>query len=128
MQLSEGLIKYLENVLSNKIIAIQRLFGGDINDVFALTTKSGKWVVKINVATKFPQMFQAENLGLELLKKTKTFSIPEVVKIGEVDNVSFLLMKYIEQGKKSVNFWSMFGKQLAALHRNSQNTFGFRKR
>ncbi|MGB8705026.1 MAG: fructosamine kinase family protein [Gillisia sp.] len=102
------------------------LSGGDINQVFLLTSESGKKVVaKINDAHNFPGMFRAEKAGLEALTSCNAINIPEVVATGTSGEYSYLLLQHIESGKKSPRFWEIFGKQLAALHKCTSEKFGF---
>ncbi|MBQ4818519.1 fructosamine kinase family protein [Aquimarina sp. MMG016] len=122
--ISSELIKHFETLLSEKIISTAPLSGGDINEVYILVTSTQKVVVKINSASQFQGMFQAEAIGLRELKDSKTFIIPEVLHYGELDDVSFLLLEYIDSGMQSNDFWKVFGQQLAALHQNSRPYFG----
>ncbi len=100
------------------------LHGGDINDVFLVETNKGKFVIKLNDATRFPKMFEAESLGLQLLKTSNTFRIPEVIAFGETEEQSYLLLEYIAPGNKNTSFNNTFGHQLAQLHQNTADSFG----
>lgn len=123
----------LENNILNKIAEehnlnnakFSRLTGGDINDVFLITSGEKKQVVKINNAEKFPGMFEAEKAGLEALHKPQVIDVPNVLGIGEIKNTSYLLLEYKESAAKSSTFWEDFGKQMAALHRTTSKEFGF---
>lgn len=107
-----------------KLNVIQSLFGGDINAVYHLDTDKGEFVVKCNDAKKFPGMFAAEYKGLNLLRATNSFLIPEVFAHNQVENTAYLLMAYISPGTKSSGFWKDFGVNLALMHQNSHSTFG----
>ena len=123
----------LENNILNKIAEehnlnnaqFSRLTGGDINDVFLITSEEKKQVVKINNAEKFPGMFEAEKAGLETLQKPKVIDVPNVLGIGEIENTSYLLLEFKESAAKSPTFWKDFGKQMAALHKTTSEEFGF---
>ncbi|WP_299312249.1 fructosamine kinase family protein [uncultured Aquimarina sp.] len=123
--LSKEFIKHLENLLSEKIISTNPLSGGDINEVFLLTTNDRKVVVKINNNSKFREMFKAEARCLKELTDVGVFIIPGVLEFGEHNDITFLVLDYIEEGKKVKNFWSVFGEKLATLHKNSKSCFGF---
>tara|TARA_R110002072_G_scaffold4384_16_gene30802 strand:+ start:2184 stop:2876 length:693 start_codon:yes stop_codon:yes gene_type:complete len=69
-------------------------------------------------------MFEAEAKGLQLLKNTNTFKIPEAISYGETEKHSYLLLEYINPGTKSPNFNNTFGHQLAAMHQNTASHFG----
>lgn len=123
----------LENEILHKIAeanrlknpAFSRLTGGDINDVFLINSEEKRQVVKINDAEKFPGMFTAEKAGLEALQKPKVIDVPKVLAIGEIENTAYLLLEFRESGAKKSNFWELFGKQLADLHQNTSDDFGF---
>ena len=100
------------------------LSGGDINDVFLLNCTSEKYVVKINSASKFPGMFEAEAKGLQLLSNSKSFKIPTVLGFGTIENTSYLLLEYLAEGTKSKDFWQQFAENLARLHKTTQPHFG----
>jgi hypothetical protein len=100
------------------------LSGGDINHVFLLNCISEIYVVKINHATKFPAMFEAEAKGLQLLAATRSFKIPNVIAFGALDSWSYLILEYIPQGSASSHFWNDFAENLAALHQASRPQFG----
>ena len=106
------------------LIETKPLSGGDINQVFLLKCDSGDFVSKLNDASKFPKMFSAEAKGLELLRNSKSFRIPEVIEVGIIENTSYLLMEFLEEGNKTKTFWPHFAANLAKLHQNSQKHFG----
>ncbi|WP_299431906.1 fructosamine kinase family protein [uncultured Aquimarina sp.] len=122
--LSKQLIKHFENLLSEEVNATKLFSGGDINEVFLLSTNVRELVVKLNSASRFPGMFEAEALGLEELRKVNAFAIPEVLHYGKYGDDTFLLLEYIEKGKQTEDFWKVFGEQLAVLHRQSASYFG----
>lgn len=100
------------------------LAGGDINKVFQLQCIEGNFVVKLNNATQFPGMFEAEKKGLHLLASSQSFEVPEVIVTDTINDTSYLLMEYINSGSKKNTFWEDFGIQLALLHQTTQDHFG----
>ncbi|MBZ9629237.1 fructosamine kinase family protein [Salegentibacter sp. LM13S] len=114
-----------ENNLKNP--KFSRLTGGDINDVFLITSEEKKQVVKINNAEKFPGMFEAEKAGLEALQKPNAIDVPNVLGIGEITNTAYLLIEFRESAAKNKDFWTTFGKQMAALHKTTSKEFGFHR-
>ncbi|SEL15414.1 hypothetical protein SAMN04487910_1879 [Aquimarina amphilecti] len=122
--LSKEFIRHLENLLSEGIFSVKPLSGGDINEVFLLTTNNGELVVKLNSASRFPGMFEKEARGLQELGKANVFKIPKVLHFGNDTDLSFLLLEYIKPRNQSANFWSVFGEQLAILHQRSKPYFG----
>lgn len=121
----------VEQILSNnagKTVEIKLLSlvgGGSINEAYRLKTNAGNYFIKVNSAKRFPQLFEKEARGLEVLFNTNSISVPKVVDFGEVDDVAFLLLPFIESRNQNANFWFQFGEQLANLHRNSNERFGF---
>ena len=102
------------------------LSGGDINEVFLLKSESGKkLVLKLNNANKFPGMFKAEKAGLKALADSGAIDIPKVISTGTSGEFSYLLLEHIKSGTKSADFWEIFGKELAALHKCTAEKFGF---
>lgn len=111
---------------SFEISDVKELGGGDINEVFLITTVSGeKLVVKLNDSAEFPGMYKSEKNGLETLAGTNTIEIPKVINIGETGDQSYMLLEYKETGKPGANFGETFGPQLAGLHKNTSDQFGF---
>lgn len=62
-------------------------------------------------------MFEKEKNGLELLASKKIIRVPLVIGTFTENDQQVLLLEWIEQGIKSDRFWTLFGEQLATLHR-----------
>jgi fructosamine-3-kinase len=107
-----------------RLISISPVSGGDINESFYMSTSAGDYFIKINSASRFPQMFEKEASGLNLLTETGEIKVPKHVEFGEKNDVSFLIMDFIRSGSKSRSFWNDFGQKLANLHKHSSNYFG----
>ena len=106
------------------LVETKSLSGGDINEVFLLICRERDLVVKLNNASKFPGMFSAEAKGLQVLRKSQSFKIPEVITTGEINGISYILLEYIPSGKMASNFWKIFAENLANLHQNTRENFG----
>ena len=120
--------KLIWQIASSKgfnITEITPLSGGSINEVFLLSGPDRNQVIKFNKTRKFPGMFQAEKEGLDLLRSTRTFVVPEVYSVGESGEFSFLLMEYLPVGIADFTFWKKFAEDLSALHGNTAAAFGF---
>ena len=98
--------------------------GGSINEAYKIDTSDGLYFVKKNSARLFPQMFQKEIKGINIIGKTNEIIVPQIVCSGEIDNVTFLIMKHIQSGITGHNFWDDFGKKLASLHKYTDDFFG----
>jgi protein-ribulosamine 3-kinase len=107
-----------------KIEEIWSIGGGCINEAISLKTNIGKFFIKYNSASAYPEMFEKEAAGLKILAETKTIEIPEVISSAETGKYAYLVLQYIETGVSSRNFWNDFGTKLADLHRNTNVYFG----
>jgi len=120
----------IEEILSRKfnqtveIHSVSSVSGGSINETLKLTTNIGKFFVKKNSASLYPEMFEKEAKGLNILAATDAIAVPNVVALGKADNTAFLVLDFIESGRKQIDFWDYFAKKLAALHKNSSSYFG----
>ena len=103
----------LEKILSEPVKLSTTVSGGCIADSQKLEMNSGKlFFLKLALRGK-SGMFEAEAQGLEELRKTVAFSVPEVIANEE----DFLLLEWIEEGNDT-NDSSMekLGFQFAELH------------
>ncbi len=110
----------IEKEINQKILEIQPMAGGDINQVFLCNLKNQQVVIKLNITDQFPLIFEKENKGLELLAKS-TFRIPKTICYGNFKKYSYLILEYITHGK--IN-WEIFGEKLAHLHKKNSSKFG----
>lgn len=130
MTLSQTLLDHIHDKIEHPAImrenfrGSQPIFGGDINEACLLNYGEKKFFVKTNSARKYPQMFEMEAKGLEILAQKTNFEIPTVLAAGEYDDIGYLLLEYIKQGDKKSNFWYSFGEALAGMHGESAKHFG----
>lgn len=99
--------------------------GGSINDARKIDTSCGTFFVKLNESDAFPGMFEAEAKGLEFLLKFSAFNIPKPIATGISEDIQWIIMEYISPAPKVKNYWENFGVNLAKMHRNTNDTFGF---
>ena len=121
------------------IAQTDRVSGGDINKAYALTLNNGKRIFMKANAKQNAAFFTAEAAGLTAIASTKSIGTPEILCTGTDDGedvgYSFLLLKFIESGKRRADYWEELGHNLAAMHnadttsffetKSPQNTFGF---
>lgn len=107
-----------------RITGFSTLYGGSINNNFAVTTTTGNYFLKYNKSSEYPEMFRKERMGLELLASTNTVYVPEVLLDAETINYGFLVMKLQKQVNPVARYWEILGIQLAELHRNKAPGFG----
>lgn len=105
------------------IVDVKAVSGGSINDVYRIETDAGILFLKANSALRYPNMFKAEVLGLELLS-TSGLVIPTPVSVGQFGDLQYLLMEWVEQGRSGKDLWNQFGRGLAELHQNTNKQFG----
>ena len=107
-----------------QILSFHPVSGGSINQAFQIKTNHGNFFLKYKDASRFPQMFQKEAKGLELLRNSGTVNVPEVLLAAEAGKHSFLLMEFINSAPMKDDFWDDFGKSLAALHSHKAEKIG----
>ncbi|MBR5422260.1 MAG: fructosamine kinase family protein [Lachnospiraceae bacterium] len=90
--------------------------GGDINRAYLLEYSNGDVFFLKENAAKNLDFFRREAEGLEAIRRTGAISVPELKACGRDGDASFLLMEYLEPGKKAVDFYEDFGRRLAAMH------------
>jgi len=114
------------NACSLPLATYSPVTGGDINSAFLLKNKGDKYFLKVNDATRFPNMFVAESDGLSALSNSPC-RIPKVLKCGEADGKQYLLLEWIESSSATPDFWKTFGASLAGLHLLEQPSFGWQE-
>jgi len=80
--------------------------------------------VKFNRAEHFG-LFQTEYRALEALANTNTVKVPRPISLAYIDDQAVLAMEYLELANHSASSMSTLGQQLAALHRCTNECFGF---
>ena len=102
--------------------------GGDINDAYTLMLDDGSVLfMKSNTASAF-DMFRAEAAGLAAIRATGTIRTPGVLAAGEDGSRSFLLMEYLQGGRRIRDYWETFAVELAMMQKAGTDPeigFGF---
>ena len=97
--------------------------GGDINRAYALhLSDGGRLFMKAN-RKENADFFRAEAEGLEALRSVGAISVPGVIARGIDDSESFLLLEYIEEGRRSPAASEELGRRLAQLHMADTSNF-----
>ena len=97
--------------------------GGDINDAYRLELTDGSsFFMKANRPDKI-DFFRCEVAGLNAIMSTGAINTPEALGIGVDAGFSFLIMSFIDRGKRRRDFNEVFGQDLAAMHRASTERF-----
>ena len=109
------------------IAETDRLHGGDINKAYGLTLNNGKKIFMKANAKQNASFFTAEAAGLSAIAKTGAIGTPEILCTGTDDGedvgYSFLLLKYIESGKRRSDYWELLAQNLAAMHNADTSVF-----
>ncbi len=113
----------LEEKLSQKVLQINAISGGDINDVYLVKTKENDFVLKVNSFSKFPKMFEKEKKGLEKISKTGANS-PKIIQVFKNSKHQFLLLEFIKEEKIQNGFWRKFAEDLVKIHKTTSSSFG----
>jgi protein-ribulosamine 3-kinase len=98
--------------------------GGCINQCCKLTTNKGALFLKWNTLHEFPAMLETEARGLTLLRGANALDAPEVIDGGTTEKFQYLLLGYIDSGRRRSDYWQLFAEGLAKLHSVSAGTFG----
>ena len=104
---------------SVRIASRHPVYGGDINQSYRLSLSDRSALfMKCNAVKNLP-FFTAEAQGLAALRGTDTIGVPNALATGtdQAQGVSFLLMEYLEPALRVSQYWEVFGRELAALHR-----------
>lgn len=121
--LAERLLhKHLQKNVTIK--RISRLGGGCINLNLKISSSVGDYVLKLNdeVSADF---FQAEAAGLKALADSQTVAVPTVLGVNTAKETPYLLLEYLPPKEASARDWQLFGENLATLHRQRQDYFGW---
>ena len=119
------LLSYIQSKLNIKIINVNAVSGGDINDVYHLQCDDHSYLLKVNDRYKFPNMFVKEQQGLKAIRQTNAIAVPEFVLQGELGNDSYLVLEWINVGSANAPASSKLGMQLAQMHKKTNTRFGF---
>jgi len=65
--------------------------------------------------------FRAEAAGLTAMAETNTVRTPAVIHADD----NFLVIEFIDSGRRAKDYWQNAGEQLAAMHAQPQPHFGF---
>jgi fructosamine-3-kinase len=107
-----------------EIFSHQNIGGGSINTALKIETNVGDYFVKANSVSLYPDMFEKEASGLQMLKETQKVSVPDVVTFGNIEEHTILVLELMESGNEKANFWDLFANNLASLHKTTNTKFG----
>ena len=104
----------------------QPVGGGCIHSAWRVSDGHRDYFVKHNEAACLP-LFETEAAGLAELAATATVRVPEPLGHGVAAGYAYLVLEYLPLGGSSAGAMERLGRQLAALHRQPQPHFGWRR-
>ena len=110
----------LENWAGETIRNRSSVGGGCIAQTEKIVLISGREIF-IKSGMGHAGAFSKEANGLRELATTKALRVPKVLHVED----DLLILEFIQSGQQPGNFFEIFGRQFAALHRDSQPTIGF---
>ena len=125
-EIADSLVDFFSRTrnVSVNILKSSSLSGGCINHVHRLQTSIGDFCIKYNLRDRFPEMFTSEADGLALLNNAGEIHVPDVCCTGYAGSFAYILLEYIDEGRKSSSFMNDFGRSLARLHKHTAGYFG----
>ena len=96
--------------------------GGSIAQTNLIRLEDGRTCF-LKTGSFSPDVFLKEANGLNEIRKANCIRVPEVFLVDD----TFLLLEYIEEGRKDQNFFLKFGELLADLHSRTTFKFGFKE-
>jgi protein-ribulosamine 3-kinase len=113
--------EWLSSSGEGELVSISPLGGGCIHQAGILrTTAGGSFFLKTNPAAP-EDMFLREAEGLQALNVPGGPTVPEVLLVGE----NFLVLEDLRPAARQEEFWEVYGRQLACLHQQENEKFGF---
>ena len=104
-----------------KVLSIDPVGGGCIHQASRLrTAEGGNYFLKTNPEPA-EGIFSAEAAGLKALRVPGGPAVPRVFLVGD----AFLLLEDLQPAPRREDFWTIYGRQLAHLHRQGSPKFGF---
>jgi protein-ribulosamine 3-kinase len=92
--------------------------GGCINNTVKLSCPHGEFFLKWNEAAP-ADMFEAEAGGLKLLHESGQVRVPSIVNLGNAEGKNYLLLEFLESGRRASSYSATLGQELAALHKHT---------
>jgi fructosamine-3-kinase len=117
----------IRSALNSEPSSVQPIRGGMINQSARVEVNGTRYFVKWNASAP-PSFFDVEARGLNRLRTTGAFRVPEVIFHSEAadDSPAYLILEWIEGagGRTPRTFTADVGRRLAVLHRVRGSAFG----
>ncbi|WP_267383792.1 fructosamine kinase family protein [Cyanobacterium sp. uoEpiScrs1] len=89
--------------------------GGCTSQCYSLIGDNITYFVKINRAAK-AKMFVAEVLNLKHILDTKSIRVPKAICWGIAENISYIVLEWIEFSRVTNQSWKEMGRKLGLMH------------
>lgn len=125
--LPDSLVAELESRLEGSIESHAAVGGGCIANGGRIEAGEQSFFLKWG-EERVGRTFPGEAAGLNALAEAESpLVIPEVEAVAppSEERPGFLVMEWINAGRKGLNFWESFGEGLAALHEHTHDRYGF---
>jgi fructosamine-3-kinase len=122
----EAVVEWLTQQGFGSVQSTRPVGGGCINNGIRLQTSSGEtFFLKTNLHAP-GDMFARETEGLVALSSEEGSSaqVPRVPK-PYLSGKIFLLLENLDPARRQADYWPVFGRQLATLHKRTNPSFGF---
>jgi len=120
------LSRAVSSELGRSVVSARSAAGGDINMAYEVKLEGGERVFVKTHPTAPPTMFPTEARGLAWLEEAGALRIPKVLAVSppDRDGPRFLVLEFLEPGRRAADFDEALGRGLAALHRFGAPSFG----
>lgn len=128
-QLPDHIYSAIYKIFHENPIFIRRVKGGMVNHAAQITLNNVKYFVKWNMSSPTPS-FAAEARGLDIVRATHAFRVPDVIAYadgeGVSDAASYLILEWINRSSKFHHdtLFEKLGHSLANMHRIHGTVFG----
>jgi fructosamine-3-kinase len=93
---------------------------------FQLDLAGARYFIKTADASRVA-MFEAEAAGIEAIAATKCVRVPGVVAVGTSGTSACIVLEHVTLGRRDSKVDALLGRQLAALHRVTNDRFGWNR-
>ena len=103
---------------------VTEVFGGDINKTFKISFEQSQFFIKVNQKNNLI-VFKDEFMALEKIINTKTIKAPKPYLYGTYQDLSYLIMEYLDLSNANNKANENLGIKLAKMHNIKCNFFGY---
>lgn len=122
---SESLHQALATQLGMRMVSVTPVRGGDIAAAYRVETPGVMFFAKTMEGENGLQQLRAEADGLQALSRTGTVRIPEIASVFPLETGGCLVLEFIESRAGTPEEYRAFGIQLAEMHSEPQEHFGW---